>query len=138
MQVIKDEVVDDEFVEICKDFAEKVQTRTAIVFLCNTEMAQKHMTTMKPARIREPDTRDLIKAMAHRFKADGVITIISRLDIEGQTCMALTIETLLDRQDTYYPYDREGDTVTWKDPISSSSSAIFGDLLPTPAGMASA
>ena len=142
MKVLRDEVVNDKFIATLKNFIEQTEVQTAILFICNTTLAQRQLMTMNPAVMLEADTKKLVKDVARRYDADGIVTVVSCLDIDGQPCMGITIETLLDRHDVLYPYNRtygaQGCKVSWKEPVMIYRDAIYAELLPMPAGMAQA
>lgn len=142
MQIIKDEVVTDDFVATCKDFIETIAVQTAIVFVCNSRTATRHMITLPSQPMHDSRWRKMIAAVAQRAEADAILTVVTSESVEDRQCMTITVETMLDRYATAYPYERVAPhKVDWEEPslqLPPCWPGCYGDLLPAPAGMASA
>jgi hypothetical protein len=139
MQTIKDEVLDDQLINTCKGLVEKnIAFASTIVFICNSREAKRHMLTLPPYVTDGGRWRQLIRNLARRAEADAIVTITLVASVEGQQCMTVVAETLLNRYGMVYPYDRVGQQVSWGDPLQMEPPDLYGDLLPTPAGMAQA
>lgn len=139
LQIVKDEILDDKFVGVCKDFTAKFTSSTTIVFVINTELAQRHLITLPSRGMFEESAIRLICALAYRFNADAILSITTSSEVEGQRCMVISVETLLDRYVLAYPYKRTSPyEVVWEEPLQLPLPDRYGDLLPTPKGMAQA
>jgi len=139
LKTIQDEVVDDKFVATCKDFTEKMGGIGSLVFVCNVKLAVKHLMSFKLPFEEDLGSTRPIRCLAQKFRADAIITMIATDEIEGQVYMTLTIETLMERQTMAFPYERkETYKVEWGEQTLLELPPRFVDLLPTPAGMASA
>jgi hypothetical protein len=139
LQIVKDEILDDRFVETCKDFTAKFTSPTTIVFVINTELAQRHLLTLPSRGMFEEGAIRLICTLAHRFDADAILSVTTSSEVKGQRCMIISVETLLDRYAVVYPYERTGaHEVVWRESLQLPLQDRYGDLLPTPEGMAQA
>lgn len=138
LQTIKDEVLDDKFIASCKDLVEKTGMQTTIVFVCNSKEPSRHLMTIATQMMNCDGWRRMIRTVACRFDCDAILTVVTTENIEGQLCMTVTVETLLNRYAMVYPYERIGQEVAWEEPRQVELPDRYGDLLPAPAGMASA
>lgn len=137
MQTIKEEVLDDRMLQCCKDLVES-GTQTTVVFVCNSRDAIRHLLTIPTHMIIGCGWNRLIRNLAYRTEADAIVTIDPGSLIAGQLCMAITVETLLNRYGMVYPYEWVGHQVVWEEPRQLPLPDRYGDLLPAPAGMAQA
>jgi len=138
MQTIKEEVLDD-LLASCKELVEKkIAFASTIVLICNSRDAKRHLLTLPTHTMSCTSWRKLIRSIAHHAEADAIVTITLVASVEGKQCMTVTAETLLNRYGMVYPYERVGQQVVWSDPLQVDPADIYGDLLPTPAGMAQA
>jgi len=138
MQTVKDEVLDDRLIASCKRLIEDTRCDWAIVFICNSIRASRHMLTINAKELDWPPWREMIKRVAKNAQADAIVTIVTSVFIHGEQYMSITVETLLDRYSVVYPYEQVGKNVIWKDPEQLTLIGRYGDLLPAPAGMARA
>ena len=139
MQTIKDEVVNDAFVRQMKEFVENVEHADGlIVFVCNTKSAVRLLTTFTSQMSLET-IRGFVGPAAHAINADALITVMPKGMIDGQLFMRIEIETMLERSDVFYPYERDAGVVTWKLPVTTIlGESQLVDLLPIPPAMAQA
>jgi hypothetical protein len=138
MQTIKEEVVNDDFMDSCKDFVSKVQTQSTVVFVCNTDKAVRHLITIAQQTMYSAGARRIVRGLAHQYDADAIISIITACNLAGESCMMLHVETLLESHAVVYPYERIRGRVVWKESRQVKLSSCYADLLPKPEGMAQA
>jgi hypothetical protein len=138
LKIIKNEVVNDEFVARCKTLVDTIDIPGKIVFVCNTEQAIRHMITIPIAMMGVSSWTNTIGFVAKLADADAIVTVVTLDVVEEQRCMTISIETLIDYYARAYPYERVDGKMKWKESRQVELPDRYGTLLPVPVGMAQA
>lgn len=144
LQVIKNEILDADFIKGCKDLVEKICPQTTIVLVCNCKQAKRHLMTVSSQMMHGESWRQDVSHIARHVQADAILTVTtSASTVESQRCMEIAVETLFDRYGMVYPYEMNGYegfhyNIDWEEPREVELPNYYGDLLPVPAGTAKA
>jgi hypothetical protein len=139
LKIMKDEIF-DEVIQKCKKLVDDLPTQMTIIFICNTRTATRHLVTIPTQMMYNDDFQMGIESIAFQADADAILSVVTASDIDGQRCMTVAVETLLDRYVMVYPYTRltGGMKVVWEESRQMDLPGRYGDLLPPPIGMAQA